>query len=407
MKVRKLKGFATISLSVALGFAVTACGGGKDQQAAMAAMMNQAPQVATMVVETTNASNQKEYPAQIEGKTDIAIRPQVSGFITKVHVDEGQAVKKGQVLFTLDQVQFQAAVEQAQAAVNSAQTAVNTAKMTADTKRQLFEKNIISAYDNQLAQNNLATARAALAQAQAALTTAKKNLSYTTVVAPSDGVVGTIPNREGSLASPSSVEPLTTISDNSQIYAYFSLTEKDLLDMTDNGTRSLAAAIDAMPAVNLQLANGTVYPLPGKVATVSGVLNTSTGAASVRALFDNPSGMLRSGNTGSVIVPVESENVIVIPQKATFEIQDKKFVYVVGKDNKLTSVPVEVLPQSDGKNYVVTGGGLNVGDQIVIEGVGTQSVREGAEIKPVTPEQAAAAAKKAAEAQAQAQQAKK
>ena len=407
MNVRKMKGFVSMSLSVALGFAMTACGGGQDQQAAMAAMMGQTPQVATMVVETSNASNQKEYPAKIEGKTDIAIRPQVSGFITKVHVDEGQAVKKGQVLFTLDQVQFQAAVEQAQAAVNSAQTAVNTAQMTAETKRQLFEKNIISAYDNQLAQNNLATARAALAQAQAALTTAKKNLSYTTVVAPSDGVVGTIPNREGSLASPSSMEPLTTISDNSQIYAYFSLTEKDLLDMTDNGTRSLAAAINEMPAVNLQLANGSIYPLPGKVATVSGVINTSTGAASVRALFDNPSGMLRSGNTGSIVVPVESENVIVIPQKATFEVQDKKFVYVVGEGNKLSSVAITVLPQNDGKNYVVTEG-LKPGDQIVIEGVGTSAVREGAEIKPVTAEQAAEMAKKQAEAQAQqAAQAKK
>ena len=407
MNVRKMKGFVSMSLSVALGFAMTACGGGQDQQAAMAAMMGQTPQVATMVFETSNASNQKEYPAKIEGKTDIAIRPQVSGFITKVHVDEGQAVKKGQVLFTLDQVQFQAAVEQAQAAVNSAQTAVNTAQMTAETKRQLFEKNIISAYDNQLAQNNLATARAALAQAQAALTTAKKNLSYTTVVAPSDGVVGTIPNREGSLASPSSMEPLTTISDNSQIYAYFSLTEKDLLDMTDNGTRSLAAAINEMPAVNLQLANGSIYPLPGKVATVSGVINTSTGAASVRALFDNPSGMLRSGNTGSIVVPVESENVIVIPQKATFEVQDKKFVYVVGEGNKLSSVAITVLPQNDGKNYVVTEG-LKPGDQIVIEGVGTSAVREGAEIKPVTAEQAAEMAKKQAEAQAQqAAQAKK
>lgn len=396
MNVRKIKGFASVSLSLALGLAATSCGGGDRQQMAGP----QVPQVATMVVETTNASNKKEYPAKIEGKTDIAIRPQVSGFITKVHVDEGQAVKKGQVLFTIDQVQFQAAVDQAQAAVNSAQTAVNTAQMTADTKRQLFEKNIISAYDNQLAQNNLANARAALAQAQAALTTARKNLSYTTVVAPSDGVVGTIPNREGSLASPSSMEPLTTISDNSQIYAYFSLTEKDLLDMTENGTRSLNSAIEAMPAVNLQLANGEIYPIPGKVATVSGIINTSTGAASVRALFDNPAGMLRSGNTGSVIVPVESENVIVIPQKATFEVQDKKFVYVVGEGNKLSAVGISILPQSDGQNFVVTDG-LKPGDRVVVEGVGTSAVREGVEINPVDAAAAAAAQQPAQAAAAQ------
>jgi membrane fusion protein (multidrug efflux system) len=351
-----------------------------------------------MDVTVTNAENSKEYPAKIEGKTDIAIRPQVTGFITKVHVDEGQAVKKGQVLFTIDQVQFQAAVDNAQAAVNSAQTAVNTAQMTAETKRQLFEKNIISAYDNQLAQNQLATARAALAQAQAALTQARKNLSYTVVTAPSDGVVGSIPNREGSLASPSSVEPLTTISDNSKVYAYFSLNEKDLLEMTENGTRSLNAAIDSMPAVSLKLANGTIYPIQGDVATVAGVINSSTGAASVRALFDNPSGMLRSGSTGSIIIPVSTENAIIIPQKATFEIQDKKFVFVVGKDNTLTSRAITVLPQDNGKDYVVLSG-LEPGEKIVVEGVGTQNVREGVTIQPVD------AAKLAEQQAAQAQQA--
>lgn len=394
MNVTKLKGMSALGMCLTLGIAMSACGGDKDN----AAMQQTAPEVATLEVKRTDAENQKEYPAKIEGKTDIAIRPQVTGFITKVHVDEGQAVKKGQVLFTIDQVQFQAAVENAQAAVNSAQTAVNTAQMTAETKRQLFEKNIISAYDNQLAQNNLATARAGLAQAQAALTQARKNLSYTVVTAPSDGVVGSIPNREGSLASPSSVEPLTTISDNSKVYAYFSLTEKDLLEMTENGTRSLTAAIDSMPKVSLKLANGTIYPLQGDVATVAGVINTATGAASVRALFDNPSGMLRSGSTGSIIIPVNSENVIIIPQKATFEIQDKKFVYVVDSNNTLVSRGITVLPQSDGQNYVVLSG-LEPGEKIVVEGVGTQNVREGVTITPVD------AAQLAKQKEAQAQQA--
>lgn len=386
MNVRKLRGMAAIGVCLAITAVGTSSCGGGDNAEQKAAMQQQAPEVATLTVSLSDAENQKEYPAKIEGKTDIAIRPQVTGFITKVCVDEGQAVKKGQTLFVLDQVQYQAAVDNAQAAVNSARTAVNTAEMTANTKKGLFEKNIISAYDNQLAQNQLATAKAALAQAQAALTQARKNLSYTVVAAPSDGVVGVIPNREGSLASPSSVEPLTTISDNSKVYAYFSLTEKDLLDMSDNGTRSLNAAIDSMPLVNLRLANGTIYPFEGKVATVSGVINTSTGAASVRALFDNPSGMLRSGSTGQIIIPVNTENVIVIPQKATFEIQDKKFVLVVGEGNVLESRPVSVLPQSDGQNFVVLSG-LQPGEQIVVEGVGTQSVREGATIKPVNASQ--------------------
>lgn len=379
MNVRMLKGIAAFGMSLTLGVAATSCKNGDD---AAAKQQMPAPSVAVMTVSAQNADNQKEYPAKIEGKTDIAIRPQVTGFITKVCVDEGQTVKKGQTLFILDQVQYKAAVDNAQAAVNSAQTAVNTAAMTADTKRQLFEKNIISAYDNQLAQNQLATARAALSQAQAALTQARKNLSYTVVTAPSDGVVGTIPNREGSLASPSSMEPLTTISDISKVYAYFSLTEKDLLDMTDNGNRSLAAAIDSMPEVTLKLANGSIYPFSGKVATVSGVINTSTGAASVRALFDNPSGMLRSGSTGAIILPVKTANAIVIPQKATYSIQDKKFVYVVENGDTIHSRGISVLPQNNGQDYVVLSG-INPGERIVVEGVGTQSVREGIKINPV------------------------
>lgn len=222
-----------------------------------------------------------------------------------------------------------------------------------------------------------------MAQAQSQLVNARKNLAYTVVTAPSDGVVGAIPNREGSLASPSSAQPLTTISDNSKVYAYFSLTEKDLLDMTAGGTRSVNAAIDSLPAVKLKLANGTIYPTEGKVATVSGVIDSSTGAATVRALFDNASGMLRSGSTGSVIIPVSQKNAIVIPQKATFELQDRRFVFVVNDSNKVSSTPITVQAVNDGKNFVVTSG-LNPGDRVAVEGVGT-ILRDGAIITPVEP----------------------
>lgn len=374
------------ALTITLG--AVSCG--KQEGQSQAAL----PEIATMEVTLTDAENANEYPAVIKGKTDIEVRPQVSGYITQVCVDEGQEVRKGQKLFVLDQVQYQAAVDNALAQVNSAQTRVKTACMTADTKRQLLEKNIISQYEYQLADNDLQTALAALSQAQSGLTTARKNLSYTVVTAPSDGVVGQIPNREGSLASPSSMQPLTTISDNSKVYAYFSLTENDLLNMTDGGSRSLNVALDSMPEVNLRLSNGTVYPYAGKVATVSGVINSSTGAASVRALFDNPGGMLRSGSTGTVVVPIKTEGAIVIPQKATYELQDRRFVYVVNTadSNKVASVPVTVLPQNDGKNYVVTSG-LKPGDVIAVEGVGTSVLRDGAKITTVD------AAKKAAEAQ--------
>lgn len=355
-----------------------------------------APEIATITLSPQNADLQNSFPATIKGKTDIEIRPQVTGFITKVHVDEGQHVRKGQVLFTLDQVTFNAAVEQARAAVNSAQTAVNTAKMTADNKKALLDKNIISAYEYQLSENSLQQAVAQLANAKAALASAQKNLAYTVVTSPSDGVVGTIPNREGSLASPSSAQPLTTVSDNSQVYAYFSLTEKDLLNLVGEGERSIDAAIKAMPDVQLKLSDGTLYPISGKVATVSGVIDNSTGASSVRALFNNPNGVLRSGGTGQVIIPDSKESVIVIPQKATFELQDRRFAYIVNDSNKIVSTPITVDTNNDGKNFVVTSG-LKAGDRIAIEGVGTK-LSDGMTITPAEPKaeanaQAAPAAK--------------
>ncbi|MCM1520864.1 MAG: efflux RND transporter periplasmic adaptor subunit [Lachnoclostridium sp.] len=362
----------------------TSCSGDKDQQG-MSGMS--APEIATMVVSAADTRVDNTYPATIKGKTDIAIRPQVTGFITKVHVDEGQHVKKGQVLFTLDQVQFNAAVDQARAQVNSAQAAVNTAQLTADNKKHLLDKNIISEYEWQMADNQLRQAKAALATAQAALVTAQKNLAYTVVTAPSDGVVGSIPNREGSLASPSSVEPLTTVSDNSQVYAYFSLTEKDILNLVGNGERSLNQAIAALPEVELTLADGTKYPLTGKVATVSGVIDASTGASNVRALFNNPSGVLRSGASGTIVIPTYNEKVIAIPQRATSELQDMKFAYVVNDSNKIVQTPITVIDMNDGTNYIVTSG-LKPGDRIAVEGVGT-TVRADVVI---TPKDAAAAA---------------
>ncbi|MCH5326113.1 MAG: efflux RND transporter periplasmic adaptor subunit [Duncaniella sp.] len=346
-------------------------------------MQQQAPSIAVLTLSPETTNLQTTFPATIKGKTDIEIRPQVTGFITKVHVDEGQRVRKGQVLFTLDQVQFNAAVDQARSAVNSAQTAVNTARMTADSKKALREKNIISEYEYQLSQNSLAQAEAQLANAKAALVTAQKNLAYTVVTAPSDGVVGTIPNREGSLASPSSMQPLTTVSDNSQVYAYFSLTEKDLLNMTDDGAGTIDAAIKSMPAVQLRLNDGSIYPYEGKVATVSGVIDNNTGSSSVRALFPNPQGVLRSGGTGQVIMPNIHNDAIVIPQKATFELQDKKFVFVVNDSNKVVSTPIVIEPINDGKTFVVTSG-LKAGDRIAIEGVGTK-LQEGMTINPTDP----------------------
>lgn len=366
---------AIMSIAIIVLSVMTSCGGGQQQQQAPA------PEIATITVGTSDAELNRAYPATIKGKADIDIRPQVTGFITKVHVDEGQKVKKGQLLFTLDQVQFNAAVDQALAAVKVAETAVATAQLTANNKKSLFEKNIISEYEYKLAENALAQAEAQMAQASASLVNARKNLTYTVVTSPSNGVVGSIPNRVGALASPSMAQPLTTVSDNDQVYAYFSLTEKDILGMTNNGSISLDQAIATMPNVNLRLADGNMYGLTGKIATISGVIDQGTGSASVRALFSNPSGMLRSGSTGTILIPYVENNVIIIPQKATFEIQDRKYTYTVNDSNKTVTTPIEVFEINDGQEYIVTSG-LKVGDKIVIEGVGT-TVKDGITIKPI------------------------
>ena len=365
------------SAIIVAALSLASCSGGQQQQQ----MQQQAPQIATMTVGYGTSELLSTYPATIKGKTDIQIRPQVTGFITAVHVDEGQKVTKGQPLFTIDQVQYQAVVDQAEASVNVAKTAVETQALTAATKQQLFDKNIISEYENQLAQNSLATAKAQLAQAQAALTQARKNLTYTVVTAPSNGVVGSIPSREGSLASPSMAQPLTTVSDNGDIYAYFALTENDILELTENGSRTLDQWIKTLPDVQLRLSDGTIYPEAGKVATVSGVIDNTTGAASVRALFKNPEGRLRSGSTGQIIIPNRMDSVLVIPQKATSELQDRRFAYVLNDSNMVHTVPVTVLPVPGGQEFVVTSG-LKPGDRIAIEGVGTK-IKDGTVITPV------------------------
>lgn len=372
------RNFCTVGLALLAMSAISvlsSCSNGGEN-----ANQQAAPALAVMTIAPGNIELESLYPATIKGKTDIDVRPMISGNIVAVHVDEGAHVQKGQVLFTIDQVPYQAAVEQAQASVNVARTAVETAQISVNSNRALREKNIISPHAMQISENQLAQAKAQLAQAEAGLTNARKQLSYTQVTAPSSGVVGSIPLRVGALASPSGLA-LTTVSDNSDVYAYFSLTERQILDLTNGGEISLNQAIAKMPAVKLKLANGSVYPIEGKVATVSGVIDASTGASTVRALFDNDNGVLRSGSTGSVIMPESFTDVIIIPQKATGEIQGNKYVLTLDENNTLHQQTIEVSPLQDGKNYVVTSG-LKPGDRIVTEGVGTKA-RNGVTIQPV------------------------
>ena len=350
-----------------------------------------APEFAVITVNTTTANLTNSYPATIKGKQDVEIRPMVSGFITKLHVDEGSVVRKGQVLFSIDPVQYQAAVNSAKAAVETAKAAVNTQELTVKNKRELNQKNIISNYDLQMAENQLAQVKAQLAQAEAQLVNAKNNLSYTSVTSPSDGIVGTIPYRVGSLVSPSVATPLTTVADISEMFAYFSMTERQLLAMINEGG-SIKEILDKMPSVHLQLIDGTIYADSGRVETISGVIDQATGSVNMRALFPNQRNILRSGGTGNVIFQNPMQNVIMIPQSATTEIQDKKFVFVVQEDNTLKNTEVQVFKLNDGKYYYVTNG-LKAGDKMVMEGV--QNLRAGVTITPITPAEKEAEYKKA------------
>ncbi|MBR4886777.1 MAG: efflux RND transporter periplasmic adaptor subunit [Muribaculaceae bacterium] len=354
------------------GLVLTSCAGEQQKQTAPA------PELAVITVGEKDATLQSMYPATLHGKNDVEIRPQISGFLTKVHVQEGQKVSKGQTLFTIDQVQLQASVDAAKAQVEVAQANVNTAQTNANNNKLLFDKNIISASAYQTSVDNLNSAIAQLNAAKAQLTSAQKNLSYTVVSAPASGVVGTISFKEGALVSQSTL--LTILSNNSDIEAYISMNEKEVLDLTNNGARSLQQALDSLPEVSLRLANGEEYAYKGKIISISGVIDPSTGSATAKAEFKNPNGVIRSGSTGQVLIPNVASNVIEIPQKATYEIQNLKFCYVVGDSSKVQSRAIEVADQHDGKNFIITKG-LNKGDVVVVEGVGI-SVKEGMIIKP-------------------------
>ncbi len=359
---------------VAGSFLLSACS--KKQEGD--AQQQQVPELAVITVGEEDANLESGYPATLHGENDVEIRPQISGFLTKVNVQEGQHVSAGQVLFTIDQVQLKANVDAAQAAVAVAQANVNTAQTNANNNKILLDKNIISAPAYQTSVDALNVAKAQLNQANAQLVSARKNLSYSVVTAPTSGVVGTIDFKEGALVSPQTL--LTVLSNNGDVEAYFSLNEKEIYSLTDNGKKSMKEALAQLPPVSLVLANGERYGREGKIISISGVLDPTTGSATAKALFPNPNGVLRSGNTANVMIPTLQRNAMLIPQKATFEIQDMKFCYVVGDSSKVHSTPIQISEQNDGQNYIVTSG-LKPGDLVVVEGVGI-SVKDGMQIKP-------------------------
>ena len=337
-----------------------------------------------MDITTSDKELQTTYSAAIRGRQDIDIYPQVSGTLTRLCVEEGQAVRKGQILFIIDQVPYIAALRTAEANVEAAKAGVATSQLTYDSKRELYAQKVVSEFDLKTSHNSLLSAKAQLAQAEAQRINAANNLSYTEVKSPADGVVGTLPYRVGTLVSSGMPKPLTTVSDNSDMYVYFSMTENQMLELTRRyGSKDKALA--EMPAVSLQLNDRSTYPQEGKIETISGVIDTSTGTVSLRAVFPNKDGLLTSGGSGNVIVPLKKEDCIVIPQAATYELQDKVFVYKV-VDGKAQSAPVQVTRVNGGQEYIVENG-LQVGDVIVVEGVGL--LREGTPVvaKPASDNQ--------------------
>ena len=305
------------------------------------------------------------YPVKIEGIINSEVRAKVSGYITDVLVDEGQEVKKGQLLFKLETQSLNQDAAAAKANVNAAQVEV-------DKLKPLVEKNIISNVQ-------LETAKAKLQQAQSSYNSVAANIGYANIKSPVDGYVGFIRLREGALVSPTSTQPLTTVSNISKVYAFFSMNETEYLDfLKEYEGEKVQEKINNMPEVELKLANGTTYSEKGKIETINSQVNENTGSISFRAVFDNPSRLLSNGNSGKIVIPKTYENVLIVPQESTFERQGKVLVYKVGANNKVTSSTLEIITRID--NLYVVKSGVKQGDTIVAKGLA--KLRPDTEIKP-------------------------
>jgi membrane fusion protein, multidrug efflux system len=335
-----------------------------------------------MSIKPRSAILNTDYPASIEGQQNIEIRPKVDGFIEKIYVDEGALVKKGQLLFKINAPQYEQDVRTAEAGIKTAEADVSSATLQVKKVKPLVEKDIISHYELESAQYTLQSKEAALAQAKAALVNARINLSYTTIVSPVNGIIGSLPYKLGSLVTGTTTDPLTTVYNTATVYAYFAMNEKQLLDFSrdSNTTVNFRSKLNSMPKVTLVLSDGTAYENKGRVETVNGLINTNTGSANFRAAFINPKGLLRSGSSATVKIPTLLESAIVVPQNITYGLQDKRFVYVVDRQNKIKNVAITIMDNTPGPFYIVTNG-LQKGDRIIAEGA--VNLTDGTEIKPI------------------------
>ncbi|MET1056131.1 MAG: efflux RND transporter periplasmic adaptor subunit [Pedobacter sp.] len=361
------------------GITLASCGGSNKEDAAKAAAAPQVKEYKVVTLQPRSATLNTDFPASIQGQENIEIRPRIEGYIEKIYVDEGAVVKKGQPLFKINDPQYEQAVRTANAGIKTAEAQVSTAKLAVVKVTPLVKKEIVSKYELESAQYSYDSALASLSQAKAALVNARTNLSYTTVTSPVNGVVGSIPFRLGSLVNSSTTDPLTTVSSIGNVYAYFALNEKLLLEFTKDSTgTTFSQKIAKLPKVSLLLADGSLYKEQGRIETVNGLINTATGSANIRARFSNPQGIIRSGSSTTVRFPNAVKDAILIPQSATYELQDKRFAVVIDKDGKTKTVAITVMENTPG-NYYIVQSGLKAGDQVALEGVAT--LQDGTQIK--------------------------
>ena len=331
----------------------------------------------TLTIKLQDYTVTREFTAKIETENPAAIRPQISGKITKICVKEGARVKKGQPLFIIDQVPFQAAVRNAEAKVASAKAQLATARQNLEGKEELFKEHVVGEFDLNKARNSKAEAEGALAEALADLETARNELSYTVITSPSDGVLSMIEYRLGELVDPSMETELTNVTDPRRLFAYFSMSEKTIHNLTDIYKCRVSDLLAILPEVSLATYWGKELKQKGHITAISGDVDEATGAFVLRASFENSEDLFRNGSNGTIIMPYELKDAIVIPQEATYDILDKQFVYKV-VDGVTKACEIKVLRYDDGKDYVVTEG-LNVGDVIIAEGAGM--VKDGMRIK--------------------------
>jgi len=322
----------------------------------------------------------REFPATIEGRQVVEIRPMISGYIDEICVNEGDFVRKGQLLFRIRNPQYEQAVITAKASVNSAEAEVNSSGIEVEKVKPLVERDIVSSYRLESAELTLKTKEALLEQARAALANAEANLAYTLIRSPLDGTIGTIPHKSGALVSSTSAEALTMLSDITNIYAYFSWNEKQLLAFFSQAPgATVKEKLKSMPPATLILADGTAYGKKGTIEMASGLISPETGSATLKAVFANPDFLIRSGSSATIKIPASYDSVLLIPQSATYELQDQRFVYRVNDDSTVTAINFRSVATDDGKYFIVTKG-MNPGDRIVTEGV--VSLRDGVKIHP-------------------------